>query len=132
LRISTPRGGFDNRKDFDNSVVGKATRACIENIMELVENQMDSLPWEGKIILVQGNKVYIKPGSDGGVKVGDTFVIYAAGQELKDPDTGLVLGTTESKIGTIKVDSFIPNGKAAIATITSGSGLAKGHFVRLK
>jgi len=132
LRLSTPRGGFDNRKAFDTSVVGKATRSCIENIMDVVEKQMSKLPWEGKIILVQGTKLYIKPGSDGGIKAGDVFTIYAAGQELKDPDTGLVLGTTESKIGTIQVNSFLPNGKAAIASIVSGSGFAKGQFVRLK
>ena len=132
LRLSTPQGGFDNRKDFDSSVVGKATRSCIDVIMEMIEKQMEKVPWEGKIILVQGSTIYIKPGSDGGVNVGDSFTIYAPGQVLKDPDTGLVLGTVESKIGTIQVSSMLPNGKAGIANIVSGSGFEKGQYVRLK
>jgi len=132
LMVSTRQGRFDNRKDFDSSVTGKATRLAVDNIMELIDRQMENLPWEGKIILVQGSKIYFKPGSDGGVKVGDTFTVYAAGQELVDPDTGLVLGTTESRVGTIRVNSMLPNGKAAIAGIVSGSGFGKGQFVRLK
>ena len=83
--------------------------------MGLIDDQMKELPWEGKIILVQGTTIYMKPGEDSGVKVGDTFAVYSQGQELIDPDTGLSLGSEESKIGTIQVTSLVSGGKAAKA-----------------
>lgn len=132
LSISTPEFGFDNRNDFDNSLVGKATREAIEDMMVLIDNQMEELPWSGKIIMVKGNTIYIKPGSDAGVNVGDSFVVYAEGEVLEDPDTGLVLGTIENKIGAIKVTAIVANGKAATASIQSGSGFKKGDLIKLK
>lgn len=132
LSVSTPEFGFNNQKDFDNSLVGKATREAIEDIMKLIDDKMEQLPWEGKILMVKGNTIYIKPGSDAGVKVGDSFVVYAEGEELVDPDTGLSLGTIESKIGSIKVTGIVANGKAATASIQSGSGFKKGDLVKLK
>ena len=41
--------------------------------------------------------MYIKPGSNAGVKAGDVFQIYSKGEELVDPDTGLSLGSDTSR-----------------------------------
>ncbi len=132
ISVSTPVTSFHNQKDFDNSIVGKATREAIEGIMTLIESNMQKVPWEGKVITVQGTTVYFKPGSDAGVQVGDTYAIYKKGEALVDPDTGLVLGTMDSKIGTVQVTSIVANGKAAQATVKSGSGFATGDYVRLQ
>ncbi|NQT24292.1 hypothetical protein HQ585_02950 [candidate division KSB1 bacterium] len=132
LKFSTPKFSFDNRNDFDNSLVGKATRAAVDDIVDMIEKQMKALPWEGKIILVQGATLYIKPGSDSGVNVGDSFAVYSLGQELIDPDTGLSLGSEEAKIGTIEVTSLVSGGKAAKAVAKMGSGFKKGDLIRLK
>ncbi|MFH1943460.1 MAG: CsgG/HfaB family protein [bacterium] len=131
IRISTPKVSFNNQNDFDNSLVGKATREAVEAILGLIDVQMEQLPWEGKIILVQGTSVYIKPGSDGGVNVGDVFTVYSKGQALIDPDTGLSLGSEETKVGTIEVTSIVSGGKAAKADIKSGSGFKTGDLVRM-
>ncbi len=132
LRISAPKFGFTNQNNFDNSLVGKATREAVDSIVELIDKQMAQLPWEGKIIMVRGNYVYMKPGSNAGVKVGDTFYIYTKGEELIDPDTGLSLGNEEKKVGSIQVTGILANGKAAKAIIKTGSGFKKGDLVRLK
>ncbi len=132
LKVSTPDFRFKNQNQFDNSLVGKATRACVEEIMQKIESQMQSIPWEGKIILINGNTIFMKPGSDAGVKVGDSFTVYSQGQSLIDPDTGLELGSIEEKIGTIEVTSMVSGGKAAKAAAKMGSGFSKGDLVRLK
>jgi curli biogenesis system outer membrane secretion channel CsgG len=54
---------------------------------------------EGKIIKVEGGKAWINMGEMSGLKAGDTFTILSVGEELKDPDTGQVLGVEESTIG---------------------------------
>ena len=132
LSISTPQFGFNNRNDFDNSLVGKATREAVDDIVGLIEAQITQLPWEGKVLLVRGETIFIKPGSDAGVKVGDSFAIYSKGEDLIDPDTGLSLGSVDTKIGTIEVTSIVSGGKAAQASIKMGSGFKAGDFVRLK
>jgi hypothetical protein len=131
LSLSTPQFGFDNRNDFDSSLAGKATREAINAIMSMVDAQMAQLPWEGKIILVKDATIYMKPGSDAGVKIGDAFTVYSAGEELIDPDTGLSLGSEVKKIGTIEVDGMVSGGKAAKAVVKMGSGFKKGDLVRL-
>jgi len=113
-------------------LVGKATRSAIKKIVKLIDTQMEALPWEGKIILIKGSDIYIKPGSNAGIKVGDVFQIYSKGEELVDPDTGLSLGSVDQKIGTIEIQSTLPTGKAAKAGIRSGSGFKKGDLVRLQ
>lgn len=132
VSVSTPQASFRDRSDFDNSLVGKATRESIESIMEMIDKQMTDLPWEGKVLTVQGTTVFIKPGSDAGVSMGDVFVVYSPGEELIDPDTGMSLGSIESKAGTIEVTGFVSGGKAARAVVKSGSGIKQGDLVRLK
>jgi curli biogenesis system outer membrane secretion channel CsgG len=54
---------------------------------------------EGKIIKVEGGKAWINMGSMSGLKAGDQFTVLSVGEELRDPDTGQVLGVEESTIG---------------------------------
>jgi curli biogenesis system outer membrane secretion channel CsgG len=54
---------------------------------------------EGKIIKVEAGKAWINMGQMSGLKAGDTFTIVSVGEELKDPDTGQVLGVEESTVG---------------------------------
>ena len=130
LNISSSKYGIKNETDFDNSLVGKATRKAINKIVELIDAQSEALPWTGKVITVKGTTIYIKPGSDAGLKIGDVLSIYAQGEDLIDPDTGLSLGSVESKIGTIEITGFVAGGKAATAVAKTGGGFQTGHIVR--
>ena len=59
--------------------------------------------------------------------------IVIKGEELIDPDTGLSLGSEESKVGAIQVtDNSIGNGKASKCVIKSGSSFKQGDLVRQK
>ncbi len=128
LSLSTPDGRFNNASDFDNSLVGKATRAAIDDIVVMINDQAADLPWEGKIIKADGGQIFIKPGADGGVSVGDQFAVFSAGEALIDPDTGLSLGSTETRVGVIRIVQVLD--RAAKATAVSGSGFAVGDMVR--
>jgi len=133
LKIDTRKVSFKNKNDFDESLVGKATREAIEEIMQKIDTQMVSLPWQAKIIKATGNTVYINAGSESGVKVGDVFAIYSKGEELIDPDTGISLGSETTKIGEIGVTSnSIGNGKASKCVVRSGAGFNRGNIVRVK
>ncbi len=113
LSIRSPKLGFSNKDQFDDSIVGKATRKAIENIVELVNEYSDQFEWKAKVVIMTGGNVVINAGSTSGVNVGDKFTINRAGEELIDPDTGLNLGSIESKIAEIEViDNKIGDGKA--------------------
>jgi len=133
LKIDTNKLGFKNQNEFDESVVGKATRKAIEEIMGKIDSQMKAMPWQAKIIKVTGTTVIINSGAEAGVHVGDVFAVYSKGEELIDPDTGLSLGSEDTKIGEIGVtDNNVGNGKASRCVIRSGSGFEAGNMIRLK
>ena len=111
---------FHNASTWDNTQLGKASRKAIEECVEYISDAMKDIPWEGKIILVKDNVIYLKPGSAGGVESGMEFSVFRPGEELIDPDTGLSLGSEEKKIGTIQVTADVPGGKACKAIIKTG------------
>ena len=83
----------------------------------------------GKIANVDGGMLYINAGSDGGVKEGDEFTVYRIGKQIKDPDTGEVLGADETKVGKIRVTA-VKGPRLSTATAVSGSGFSAGDTVK--
>lgn len=124
--------GFElnDQSGFDKSLIGKATREAVDEIAALLNRQIQDLPIEGKVIKVSGETVFIKPGADAGISVGDTFVVYSVGEDLIDPDTGLSLGNEEEIAGSIQINQLIPKGKAAKGIILTGNGIKVGDVVR--
>ncbi len=123
---------FHNSSTWDNTQLGIASRESINECVEFISEDMAGLPWEGKIIKASGTTIYMKPGSKGGVQPGMVFSIYRAGEELIDPDTGLSLGSEESKIGEIQYTGDVADGKAGKALVKSGTGFQAGDLVRVK
>jgi len=131
--ISVDDIDFGNPTYWDNTILGKASRKAIDKCVKYISKGMDNIPWEGKIIKVNDDgTVYMKPGSAGGVQAGMEFVVYSQGEELIDPDTGISLGSEESKIGRVKVVQDVGDGKACKAILVSGSGLKSSDMVREK
>ena len=132
LSVDTREFNFDNKDKFDDSIVGKATREAIDDIVKLIDKEAPNLTWQAKIVKGDG-PIYINAGSITGVKVGDKFVVYHQGEELKDPDTGLILGAALTKVGVIKVvDNTIGEGKASQCEAVEGSNFERGDLVREK
>lgn len=133
IKVDTDKIDFKSQKDFDQSLVGKATRDAINEVVKMIDKNVQSIPWQAKVITVKDGMVFINAGSTSGVIEGDIFYIYRKGEELIDPDTGLSLGSIDTKIGEIKViNANIGEGKASQCSIISGSGFQKGDFVRLE
>ncbi len=124
---------FGNPTHWDKTILGKASRKAIDKCVKYITRAMENIPWQGKVIKVSADgTIYMKPGSAGGVKPGMVFVVYSKGEEIIDPDTGLSLGSEETRIGKIKVVQDLANGKACKAIVVSGSGFKIGDYVRLK
>ncbi|MEO8585575.1 MAG: CsgG/HfaB family protein [Acidobacteriota bacterium] len=83
----------------------------------------------GKIANVDGGTLYLNAGSEGGVKEGDEFTVYRVGKQIKDPDTGEVLGADEVKVGRVKVTA-VKGARLSMATAVSGSGFKAGDTLK--
>lgn len=133
IRVSTRNLSFKSRKSFDESLVGKAAREAVKEVIKLIDKNAPNIPWQAKIVTVKGGQVFINAGSVSGIEAGDVFVIYQKGEELVDPDTGLSLGSMDTKVGALKVTNpNIGEGKASQCSIVSGSGFNRGDFVRME
>ncbi len=121
---------LSDQSGFDKSLIGKATREAVDEIAAVLARQIQDIPIEGKVIKISGETVYIKPGANAGVSIGDTFVIYSVGEALIDPDTGLSLGSEEEIAGSIQINQLVANGKAAKGIILTGSNMKVGNIVR--
>jgi curli biogenesis system outer membrane secretion channel CsgG len=133
LSVDTEKVAFGSQSEFDESLVGEATREAIDEIVGMIDTNSDNVKWGATVITSQGGSVFINAGAASGVEIGQTFIVKRAGTKLVDPDTGIELGAVEEQLGTIRVaDNSVGSGKASRCTIVSGSGFERGDLVRLE
>jgi curli biogenesis system outer membrane secretion channel CsgG len=80
----------------------------------------------GRVIKVEGDKVWINLGAESGAKVGDSFTVVRQGEELIDPDTGQSLGAEEETIGVVEIAEV--KAKYSIAVLKSGGAAAQDYL----
>ena len=83
----------------------------------------------GKIAKAGGGAIYVNVGAEAGIKEGDEFDVFRVAEQIKDPDTGEVLGANEVKVGRIKVIA-IRGPRLSSAIVLSGSGFKPGDLVK--
>jgi curli biogenesis system outer membrane secretion channel CsgG len=128
LGLSIEGVGFGT-DSFKKTPLGKATQIAIDNAVEFIAAKMRTLPFQGRVIKVSGEDVYISTGEKYGAAVGETFTVYRRGEELIDPDTGENLGSEEEKIGTVKIYQIKEKYSKAKA-VSGGGKIKKGDIFR--
>ena len=124
---------FADFSQWNDTDIGKAAREAIDETVGLITKNMAKVPWSGRIIkMSEDGTVIMKPGSEANVTADMEFDVFHPGEELKDPDTGLVLGHEEKKVGRIRVTEDMLEGKAARAKVLSGAAFQTGDIVREK
>ncbi len=115
---------------LDETKIGKAMRKAINKLVDEVSAEVANIPWSAKIVKAQGGVIYINAGVSSNLQPGMKFLVYRAGEELTDPDTGESLGKEESLAGEVMLTQVLE--KMSKATVVSGTGFSKGDVVRLK
>ncbi|MFQ5480405.1 MAG: CsgG/HfaB family protein [Thermodesulfobacteriota bacterium] len=116
-------------KGFKKTPLGKATQIAIDNAVEAISSGLENIPYQGRVILVKGESLYLSAGTRTGAAVGDEFTVYSLGEELVDPDTGEMLGSEEEKLGKVKIYSVKEKFSKARAVGTL-NGAEKGNIIR--
>lgn len=102
--------------------------AIARSMAEKIANRIVDVVYPAKVLIKRDSIVTINRGEGGGVAVGDVFNAFAQGEELKDPDTGEVLGREEVKVGKVKITQVNP--KTSQAEVLEDAGIDKGAVLR--
>jgi len=122
-------GGFMN--EYSRTPIGQAVIAGInKGVFELVEN-IGAQSASGSIIKAQGGQVWLNLGEDV-VAVGDKLNIMRKGEELIDPDTGISLGSSDTRLGTVEVIQVQPQFSIAKALSMSANAARGDKAISLK
>jgi curli biogenesis system outer membrane secretion channel CsgG len=129
-------GGIDmSASNFQNTILGEATRKCVENLAKEFVKAEPRVPRAsrsllGKVADVEGSTLTMNVGVEQGVQTGDTLVIERVVKVIKDPDTGAVIDEKTEIVGSVRISEVKPK---ASSGAFSGSGAPKaGDRVRLK
>ncbi len=118
-------GGLGGNMDaFKKDNVGKACEDAVVQCVEFLTKQLESIPWEGSVMLANDSKVVINRGTREGVVVGQNFQVGTT-EELVDEDTGEVLDVEIKTLGTIEVTEV----KEKISYCTALAGVEKGMSI---
>jgi curli biogenesis system outer membrane secretion channel CsgG len=115
---------------FQKTPIGKAVRECIQEAVNYIILKMDGMPWQGRIVKTIDDKIYINAGEETNMKAGDILAVYNLGEELIDPETGLSLGSEETKTGAIKIEKV--EKKFSICSVVEGGGFTSGSIIKLR
>lgn len=115
------------RQDLLRYSVKVAVRKFVPKIIKLGSR----LDWMGRVAKIIGTKIYLNAGRASGINLGDIMKVITEGQEVYDPESGAMIGTSHGEVkGTLEVvDYFGTDG--AICILHSGGSVTEGDFVQL-
>ncbi len=123
--------GLGQYAGYDENLGQNALRSAITKFVSNLIQQLQSVQWTGRIAVVNGNRVFINAGRKTGLRIGDELIVTSLGEEITDPQTGLVIGRAPGPtIGRLKIIAFFGN-DGSVALVESGSGFKRGDQVKL-
>lgn len=128
-RIIGMKRGIIGASGFRKTPLGIAAKEAVKEAAIFIVNKMETLPWQGRVIAVKEDGVYINAGSQSGMKGGEKFDVYRIAKEEIDPETGLFL-RGEEKIGSIEIVKV--EKESSIGKITTGTNFTRGDIVRVE
>ena len=119
--------------DFQNTIIGEATKAAVEQLSGEVIAGKDKLQVrkvvvEGLVAAVEGGQIILNVGSKNGVRVGDQLNVERVSREIKDPATGKVIRRMTTAVGVVRVTDV--DNDSSVAAVVSGTGFKIGDAVK--
>lgn len=121
---------FADFQSFEKSPLGEATSKAVDDAAKKILAQLEKAKWSCRIadFDAASKEITLSAGSDAGVAVGDVFEVHKVTRQVKDENTGEILGVRTVKVGTIKVSEV--DKRYAFAKIETGEGFESGLLVR--
>ncbi len=125
------RAFSDRYLEEDPKLIEGAVLSAFKGTVPRILQAIDKLNWEGRIAMIKGDRVFLNAGRLTGLQVGDILKITEEGEDVYDPETGVLIGRVPGRLkGTVEVVSYF--GKdGSVAVIHSGSGFRENDLVEL-
>ncbi len=95
-------GGLRGDMDaFRRDNVGQAVEDAVSQAVDFLIDQLAGVPWQGSVVQVAGDRIFINRGTREGVAEGQEFNVGSS-TDIVDPDTGEILDTFVETVGVIK------------------------------
>ena len=122
--------GLGAKSSFDPNLRDGALRDALAKATNKMVAKLSGQPFRGKVVLADSESVVIRAGTRSRLTEGTELTVFHTGQEIRDPDSGEVLGRKESKIGVIRITEH-QSERLSQAAIVSGKGFQSGDIVKL-
>jgi hypothetical protein len=106
---SAGAGAYDmTSSNFSQTILGEAVQGAVDSIATDLDQNAQRLPAhvvtvDGLVADVTENSVTLNVGTRAGVKVEDHLQIFRKVKDIKDPATGAVIRSIESKLGEVTI-----------------------------
>jgi curli biogenesis system outer membrane secretion channel CsgG len=111
--------------ELSDSLLLALTRRMSEKIAERISD----VAYPARILAKTGKIVTINRGDGTGIAAGQLWEVFALGEELIDPDTGVSLGREEMSVGKVRIQRVTP--RTAQGEITGEDlGIDRGAIIR--
>lgn len=122
--------GLGKSSSADVSLREGALRDAMNKAVESMILELNKLPFQSQILLVDGGAIVFKAGERSRLEPGARLAVYRPGEDLIDPDTGRSLGKREKRVGEVVLSSHT-NNTVSEGSVAEGSGFMKGDILRL-
>ncbi len=132
LRVGFSKFGVGgNLGTFAKTPMAEAVQDCLDQAARFIAGNMEELPNAGAVVAEINGQVVINRGGEHAVKTGATYRMIEPGEQVLDPTTGQVLGTTEgAELGELRV--VRTDDKMSYCEVVGGGPLpAVGTVVRM-
>jgi hypothetical protein len=130
----------ETRSYFLGSPETKELQLQVDRLMENLSDRMlkklrpygEKLGWQGRIVRMDGQRVFVNAGRRTGLEVGDVLEVIERQSSIRDPRTGVVLGEAPGRLkGTLRVVEYF-GVDGAMTVLLSGGGITVGDFVQVR
>ncbi len=109
--------------------VKSAVKQALKQALPPILKEVRKLPWETRIIKIEGEKIYIDAGRDTGLMVGDVLSVYQRGVDITIPSTKIIVGRQKGPLlGEIQIVEFFGL-DSSIAVAKKGDNFQKGDLI---
>ena len=122
-------------EQFNATLIGQAVGQGLQDLAQQMSELIRPTPEfsisDPQIVEIEGTVAYINVGSAEAVKNGDKFGVYDRGRELKDPQTGTVLGIgLPSRVGVVQIEQVLRPHLSVVRVLDGAEQVKKGFSIR--
>ena len=121
--------------EFHGTLLGKSVGKCLDvlaaGLDSLIQPPAALKVSEPKVIDIDGARAYINVGLADSVQNGNKYGVWDRGRELKDPDTGEVLGKAlPRRVGVVQVEQVLSDHLSLVRILEGGGTVEKDFGIR--